>query len=179
MVRSPAYSARLTISANSARAVLVVYCLAMYELYLLYNYSARPKTGASSHNLLKLQRVGRDGNRWRLNRSQHLIRIADAVDDGDRAQHRDDPQHRSHLVEQRADDHQHDALRALHEADLAAGDERFGAGPRVAHHDRAGHDKGGQHHVEEAVGAGVIHHQPEEQHYVAVAVDDGIEEAAE
>src|SRR5208337_2976145 len=98
MVRSPAYSARLTISANSARAVLVVYCLAMYELYLLYNYSAKPRTGASPHNLLKLQWVGRDRHGRGLDRPQHLIGVADAVNDGDGAQHRDDPQHRAHFV---------------------------------------------------------------------------------
>src|SRR5271166_6515063 len=98
MVRSPAYSARLTISANSARAVLVVYCLAMYELYLLYNYSAKPRTGASPHNLLELQRIGRDWHWRRLDSPQHLIRVADSMNDGYRAQHRDDPQHRAHFV---------------------------------------------------------------------------------
>ena len=84
-----------------------------------------------------------------------------------------------HAVEEGADDDQHDALGALHEADLAAGNERFGAGAGVADHDRGGHDEGDQHHVEEAVGAGVVHQQAEEDRHVGVAVDDGIEEGAE
>ena len=104
---------------------------------------------------------------------------ADAVDHGDGGEDGQNPQHGSHAVGEGADDDQHDALGALHEADLAGGDERLGAGAGVADHDRGGHDEGDQHHVEEAVGAGVVDQQAEEDRHVGVAVDDGIEKRAE
>ena len=104
---------------------------------------------------------------------------ADAVDHRDGGEHGEHPQDGSHAVEERADDDQHDALGTLHEADLAGGDERLGAGAGVADHDRGGHDEGDQHHVEEAVGAGVIDQQAEEDRHVGVAVNDRIEESAE
>src|SRR3974390_89554 len=98
---------------------------------------------------------------------------------GDGAQHRDDPEHRSHAIEQCSDDDEHDAFGALHESGLATGNKRFGAGAGVAHHHGADHDKRRHHHVEEPIGAGVVNQKTEEQGNVTVAVDDGIEETAE
>src|SRR5271157_3984625 len=182
IMRSPPYSARLTRSENWALAVLVVSLFDMYHLYNSHNSLSRKnrsKAQPLTDHLFKLQRVWRYWSRRRLERAQLLVGVADPVDDGNRAQHRDDPKHRTHPVEQRADNDEHDPFRALHESHLATWDKRFGARARVAHHHRAGHDEGRQDHVEEAVGAGVIHQQPKEQHHIAVAVDDGIEEAAE
>ena len=81
-----------------------------------------------------------------------------------------------HPVEQCADDDQHQAFRALHEADAAGADQRLGAGARIADHDGADHHEGRQHHVEKAVAAGVKDQQSEELGSVTVAVDDRIEE---
>lgn len=88
------------------------------------------------------------------------------MDDGDGGEHSQDPQHRGHgapLLEQSADDDQHDALWPLHEADLTTSDERLGAGAGVADHDGADHHKRHQPYIEEAVSAGVVDQEPEEE----------------
>src|SRR6185437_13964847 len=110
-----------------------------------------------------------------------LVSKRDAVDDGYGGQNSQHPEHRSHCApasKQSSNDHQHNALRTFHEAYLACPDERFSAGTRVAHHDRADHDNGDQYQVEEAVGAGIINQKAKEERHIAVAVDDGIKEAA-
>ena len=83
------------------------------------------------------------------------------------------------MVEERAQQDEHDALRPLHEAHLALADERLSARPRVADHERGDHDEGHQDHVAETVDAAVIDQQPEEEHHVGVAVDDRVEVRAE
>ncbi len=76
-MRSPAYSARLTMSEKCARAVLVVNFFGMYKLYGLYKFVTRDRL---SHNLLKLHRIGPNRNRRRLDFTQHLIGVPNAVD---------------------------------------------------------------------------------------------------
>ena len=100
-------------------------------------------------------------------------------DGGERGQH---PQHRGHrapVVEQGPQDNEHHALRPLHEAHLALADEGFGAGARVADHQRGHHHEGHKHHVAEAVDPTVVDQQTEEQHHIRVAVDHRVEEGAE
>ena len=87
--------------------------------------------------------------------------------------------HCRHAIEQRADDDQHHALRTLQESDFALGDGVLGARPRVTDHYRSRHHDGGQHDIEEAIDAGVVDQQADVQRQVRVAVEDGIEEAAE
>ncbi len=113
---------------------------------------------------------------------RHFVGVTDAVNDGEGRKYGQNPENRGHrapAIKERAQDDEHDALRSLHEADLALTDQRLGAGAGVAHHKRRDHDEGGQHDVEESVAAGVKHQQPEEEYYVGVAVDDGIEKCAE
>ncbi len=142
--------------------------------------NCHPETNRGlAHDLFEFQGIRRHGMGWRFNHFQDLIGMADAVNYRNRAKHGDHPQHRAHAVEQCSDDDQHDALRPLHEANLAAGDERLGAGAGVAHHYRADHDESDHHHIEKSISAGVINQQPEEQSHIAIAINDGIEEAAE
>src|ERR1700730_1743172 len=54
----------------------------------------------------------------------------DAVDDGECGNHSDNPKNRPHAIEEPADDEQHDALGALHKADLTQGNEGLSAGAR-------------------------------------------------
>src|SRR5271165_6793859 len=126
----------------------------------------------------ELQGIGGYRRGPRFDEAQLLIGIADAVNHGDGAQHSNDPEHRSHTVKQRADYHQHDALRTLHESGLAALHQRLGARASVANHHRTDHDERHHHHVKEAIGACVIHQQPKEERHIAVAVNHRIEEPA-
>src|SRR6185437_7856516 len=110
-----------------------------------------------------------------------LVGIGNTMNDGDGRQNSQHPEHRSHGApagKQSSNDHQHNALRTFHEAYFARLDERFGASTRIAHHNRADHHDGDQYQVEEAVGAGIINQKAEEESHIAVAVDDGIKEAA-
>src|SRR5512139_3581698 len=63
------------------------------------------------------------------------VRVDDTLDGGDVGEDGDDPQHRDHLVEDRAGDDQHDALRPLHETDRAAGDQALRPRARVGGHE--------------------------------------------
>ena len=83
------------------------------------------------------------------------------------------------MVEERSQDDQHDALRALHETDLALTDESLGAGARIADHQGSDHHKGHQHNVAEAVDATVVDQQSKEQHHIRVAINHRIEKGAE
>src|SRR5580658_178901 len=105
--------------------------------------------------------------------------VDDTVDHGDRRQHRDYPQHRRHGIEQGSDYQQHQTFRALHETDLAATDERLRAGASITNHDSADHRERSQHYVEKTVASAVKNKQSEKERSIAVAVDDGIEEASE
>src|SRR5258707_9302954 len=67
----------------------------------------------------------------------------DAVDDGEGGNDGNDPEDGAHAIEDSADDEEHDALGALHKADLAQRDEGLGAGAGIADHDGAGGGGGG------------------------------------
>jgi hypothetical protein len=111
-----------------------------------------------------------------------LICIADAVDDcsgGKNGQNPEDGRHGSPAVEESAKNDEHNALRALHKADLAGTDESFCAGAGVADHQGCDHDEGREKNVEQAVGAGIVDQQAEEQSNVGIAIDDGVKECAE
>src|ERR1035441_3094112 len=72
---------------------------------------------------------------WRRELLGVLVGVDDAVRHGDGGEQGQNPQHRSHcapVVEQGADDDEHNALRPLHETHLALADEGLGAGARVA-----------------------------------------------
>src|SRR5215470_6204728 len=112
----------------------------------------------------------------------HLVGEADAVNDGDRRKHSQHPQngrHGSPAVKESPKNDEHDALRTLHEANLALTDQNLGPGARIAHHQRDDHDKGGKNDVKESITAGIENQQPEKQNHVGVAVDDRIEKRAE
>ena len=53
--------------------------------------------------------------------------------------------------------------------------QRLGARPRIAHHQRRHHDKRHQHHIPEPVDPAVVHQQPEKQHHIGIPVDHRIE----
>lgn len=111
-----------------------------------------------------------------------LVGVDDAVDDGNGGDDGEDPEDRRHdspALEEGAEDDEDDALGALHEAYFAFSDEGFGAGARVADHQRGDHDKGGEEDVEEAIATRVEDQESEEEDDVGVAVDDGIEEGSE
>ncbi len=61
----------------------------------------------------------------------------DAVDDGNCGNHCDHPKCRSHAIKQAAQDEQNKPLGALHEADLAEGNQRLGSRAGVTDHHRA------------------------------------------
>jgi hypothetical protein len=103
----------------------------------------------------------------------------DAVDDGERGNDGDDPEHGPHAVEKAADDEKNEALGTLHEADFAQGDEGFGAGARIADHDGAGSGDGGQNNVGSAAAYGVVDEQAHVQGHVRVAIERRIVEGAE
>ena len=63
--------------------------------------------------------------------------------------------------------------------DLAFGNGVLGARPRVAHHHRSGHHDCGQHDVEEPVDRGVVNQQADQHAEIGIAVEHGIEKAAE
>ena len=101
------------------------------------------------------------------------------VDDRDVGERGDQPKHGRHAIEERPDDDQDNALRALQETHLAGRDQVFGAGARVTDHDGANHGDGDQRHVEVAVDAAVISEQPDQEAEVGVAIHDRVVEAAE
>src|SRR5262249_33927906 len=110
-----------------------------------------------------------------------LVGVDDAMDHSDGGEYSKYPQHGSHrmpVVEHGSDDHQNDSLRALHESHLAGANQRFRAGARITHQHGADHHEGHQYEIEKPVGAGIVNQQAEEQDYVAVAVNHGIEKAA-
>ncbi len=107
---------------------------------------------------------------------------ADAMDDRHGGKDREDPERGGHSVpalKQRAEDNEHDALGALHEADFALADKGFGAGAGVADHEGGRHDERDQADVEIAIAAGVEHEQAEEECHVGVAIQNGVEKGAE
>ena len=130
-------------------------------------------------DFVELARIGCDRRGTGFDQAELLVGITNAVNHGDGAQHRNHPEHGAHSIEQRTKNDKHDALRALHESGFAALHKRLGASAGVADHHGTDHDERHHHHVEEAVGTGVVDQQSEEQGDIAVAVDDGIEEAAE
>ena len=68
---------------------------------------------------------------------RHGVGVRDAVDDGDGGEHRQHPEcgrHHAPALEERAEDDKYNALRPLHETDLAGTDESLGAGAGVADH---------------------------------------------
>ena len=101
------------------------------------------------------------------------------MDDGNGGEDGDDPQDWRHAVEQSADDYEHQPLGALHETYTAGAYQRFGAGARIADHDRADHRDGGKDNVDRAAVAAVKHHQAYELGGIAVTVDYRVEESAE
>src|SRR5256886_11667962 len=69
--------------------------------------------------------------------------VIDAVDDGERGNNGNYPENRPHAIEDPTDDEQHNALRALHKADLTQENEGLGTGASVTHHHGAsGSDRG-------------------------------------
>ena len=110
-----------------------------------------------------------------------LVGVDDAVDDGNGGDDGEDPEDRRHdspALEEGAEDDEDDALGALHEAYFAFSDEGFGAGARVADHQRGDHDKGGEEDVEEAIAARVEDQESEKEDDVGVAIDHRIEESS-
>src|SRR6266571_8968091 len=71
----------------------------------------------------------------------------DAVNNGDGGNYGDDPEHRTHAIEEASNDQQHQALGPFHEADLTQGNEGLGAGARITDHDGAGGGDSGEHDV--------------------------------
>src|SRR5260370_42067423 len=69
------------------------------------------------------------------------------------------------------DDEQHEALGALHEADLAQRNEGFGAGARITHHDGAGSGDCGEHNIWSSAAHGIVDQQAHVQGHVRVAVE--------
>src|SRR5215469_7988238 len=121
--------------------------------------------------LIALESVREEVKLWR-GHARHLaafrldIRVAHAMDHGDRRKHSEHPQrcgHRVPALEQRPKDNEHDALRPLHKPDLAGADQSFGARTGVAHHQRRRHDERHQEDVEVAVAARVEDEQAEEE----------------
>jgi hypothetical protein len=105
--------------------------------------------------------------------------VIDAMDDGERRNYGDDPQHRPHAIEEAADDEQHEALGAFHKADLTQGNEGLGPGARITdHHGARGGDRG-QHDVGSPTAHGVVDQQAHVQGHVRVAVQRRIVECAE
>src|SRR5258707_11175669 len=85
--------------------------------------------------------------------------VVDAVDDGEGGDDGDDPEDGAHAIEDAADDEKNDAFGALHEADFAQGDKRFGAGAGIADHDGAGGGDGGEDDVGSSATHGVVDQQ--------------------
>src|SRR5581483_9451193 len=108
-----------------------------------------------------------------------LPSVDHAVNDGQVGQYSNDPKHRRHAVEQRAENDEYDPLRTLQKAHLAAGDRVLGSRPRVADHHRAGHYDRRENNVEEPVDTGVIHKQTHEKGEIGIPVENRVEEAAE
>src|SRR5713226_8653425 len=103
----------------------------------------------------------------------------DAVDDGEGGNDGNDPKDGAHAIEDPADDEEHDALGALHEADFAQGDERLGAGAGVTDHDGAGGGDGGEDDVGSAAADGIVDQEAHVEGHVGVTVESGIVEGAE
>ena len=101
------------------------------------------------------------------------------MDYGNGGEDGDDPQDWRHAVEQSADDYQHQSLGTLHETYTAGTYQRFGAGARIADHDRADHRDGSEDNVDRTAVAAVKHHQAYELGGIAVTVDYRIEEPSE
>ena len=103
----------------------------------------------------------------------------DAVDDGDGGDDGDDPEAGGHAVEYAADDEEDKALGALHEADFAERDERFGACASVADHYGACGGDSREDDVGRAAADGIIDEQAHVERHVGVTVESGIVERAE
>ncbi len=101
------------------------------------------------------------------------------MDDGEGGNDGNDPEDGAHAIEDSADDEEHDALGALHKADLAQRDEGFGAGARIAHHDGAGGGDGGEDNVGSAAADGIVDQEAHVEGHVGIAVESGIVEGAE
>jgi len=102
----------------------------------------------------------------------------DAVDNGERGNNGDDPEHRPHAIDEPTDDEQDKALGALHKADFAQWDERLGAGARVTDHDGAGSGDRGQNNVGSAAADGIVDQEAHVECHVRIAVEGGIVEGA-
>ena len=105
--------------------------------------------------------------------------VIDAVDDGDGGDDGDDPEDGAHAVEDAADDEEDEAFGALHEADFAEGNERFGAGAGVADHHGAGGGDGGENDIRSAAADGIVDEEAHVEGHVGVAVERGIVKGAE
>ena len=108
-----------------------------------------------------------------------LPRIYYTVNNGERGDDRDDPKRGSHAIEEAAHDEEDDALGALHEANFAERDERFGAGARVADHHRACGGDRREDDVGRTAVDGVIHQQSHVERHIGVAIESGIVEGSE
>ena len=107
------------------------------------------------------------------------VGVVDPVGHGDHGQHQDHPQHRGHPIGERADHEEHDAFRPLHEADLALLDQRLGAGPRVAGHDREDQGRGRDQDVALAAERRVEPDQAGEERQIGKAIERRVPEGAE
>src|SRR4051812_48711930 len=107
------------------------------------------------------------------------VGVVDAVGDRENRQDQHHPQHAGHPVGGGANHQQHDALGALHEADLALLHQRLGAGPRVAGHDREDQRQRRDHYVVAASQLRVEEDQAGQQRQIREAIERRIPERAE
>ena len=82
-------------------------------------------------------------------------------------------------VQQRSDNQQPEALRALPEADATTVDERLSARLGVTDHDGAGHHKAGEQGVKETIHGRVIDKKAKENGQVRITMEDGFQKRME
>ena len=83
------------------------------------------------------------------------------------------------MIEEGAQNDEHDTLWSLHKTNLARANEGLCAGAGVADHERGSHHKGDEDDVEETIAAGVVDEQAEKEGDVRVAIHHGVEEGTE
>ena len=101
------------------------------------------------------------------------------MNDSDRRDDGDYPEHLRHAVKSATDDKKHEAFRALHETNFAKRNERFSARPGVANHDGTCRGDGGENDVRSTAADGIIDEQAHVQGHIGVTVERGIVERAE
>ena len=101
------------------------------------------------------------------------------MDDGERGNNGNYPENRPHAIEDPTDDEQHNALRALHKADLTQENEGLGTGASVTHHHGASGSDRGEDNVGCPAAHGVVDQEAHVEGHVRIAVKRGIVECAE